>query len=240
MDLTTKGLALRATDYKENDKFVVLYTPEYGKISVHARGIRKATAKLRFAADQFCFGDYELACGGDRYTLKNCQQISSFYALREDIVAYYAACCIDECILNCTEEGQSEPQLFVETLRALEALVDGKQPLVVVARFMLAFLQCEGFKLDFSRCSVCGEKSRRMYVDIARGVTCEACRGAESIAVSPIVATSLTMLDNVPYDKLSSFNFTLDCQKDVLQLLSKYVANVFYPLKSVAELVKLA
>ena len=91
MDVTTKAIALRATDYKENDKFVVLYSLEYGKISVHARGVRKGNAKLRYAADQFCFGNYELAVGGDRYTLRNCEQLTSFYALREDIVAYYAA-----------------------------------------------------------------------------------------------------------------------------------------------------
>lgn len=240
MDVTTKGLALRATDYKENDKLVALYTPDYGKITVHARGVRKSTAKLRFAVDQFCFGDYELAATGDRYTLKNCQQISSFYGLREDIVVYYAACCVAECLLSCTEEGQSDPVLFVETLRALEALADGRQPLVVTARFVTGFLELSGFRLDFTRCSVCGKKTRHMYVDMQRGVTCDGCRGAESIAVSPIVATSLAMIDGVPYDKLDNFNFTLDCQKDMLQLLNRYIAHVFYPSKSMTELIRLA
>ena len=38
MDITTKAVALRASDYRENDKMVLLYSLEYGKISVHARG----------------------------------------------------------------------------------------------------------------------------------------------------------------------------------------------------------
>ncbi|MBQ8505506.1 MAG: recombination protein O N-terminal domain-containing protein, partial [Clostridia bacterium] len=46
MDITTKAIALRATDIKEHDKYILLYSLEHGKISVHARGIRKPSAKL--------------------------------------------------------------------------------------------------------------------------------------------------------------------------------------------------
>ena len=105
---------------------------------------------------------------------------------------------------------------------------------------MTGFLELSGFRLDFTRCSVCGEKTRHMFVDMQRGVTCDGCRGTESIAVSPIVATSLAMIDGVPYDKLDNFNFTLDCQKDMLQLLNRYIAHVFYPSKSMTELIRLA
>ena len=123
MDIITKAIALKTTDYGESDKFILLYSLDYGKISVHAKGIRKAKAKLKFAGDTFCFGNYEIAQTGDRFVLKTCEQLESFYTLREDIVAYYSACAIAECLVNYTEEGQSEPPLFLETLRALEQLV---------------------------------------------------------------------------------------------------------------------
>ena len=134
MEVTTRAIAISATDYKENDKYILLYSLEYGKISILARGIRKAAAKLRFAADQFCFGQYELAVTGDRFTLKTCEQLESFFSLREDIVAYYAACTVAESLMNYTEEGQSEPPLFVETLKALETLSCGVNPLLVTLR----------------------------------------------------------------------------------------------------------
>ena len=41
MDVTTKAVVLKSTDFKESDKYVLLYSLEYGKISVHARGVRK-------------------------------------------------------------------------------------------------------------------------------------------------------------------------------------------------------
>lgn len=239
MDLNTQAIALRANDYKENDKLVALYTLQSGKITVHARGVRKNTAKLRFAVDQFCFGNYELAVNGDRYTLKNCQQLDSFYTLREDIVTYYAACCIAEMLLVGTEEGQSEPTLFVETLRALQALCEGVQPLTVVTRFALGFLQIEGNKLDFSRCAACGDKSKHLFVQFHRGVVCDNCRDVDAIPVGRSVSAACSLVDGMPYDKLKNISLTLDVQKDVLQLLNRYFGTLYYPVKSIGELVKL-
>ncbi|MBO5866767.1 MAG: DNA repair protein RecO, partial [Clostridia bacterium] len=169
MDIITKAIALRTTDYGESDKFILLYSLEHGKISVHAKGIRKAKAKLKFAGDTFCFGNYELAQTGQRLVLKTCEQLESFYTLREDIVTYYAACAIAECIVNYTEEGQSEPQLFVETLRALEQLVLGTNPLTVVLRYLLGFVKSQGFALDFKRCYECGVNAKKMFLDFAKG-----------------------------------------------------------------------
>jgi len=241
MDVTTKAVALRATDYKENDKMVLLYSLEYGKISVQAKGVRKSNAKLKFACDQFCFGQYELAKNGDRFTLKTCDQLESFFSLREDVVVYYAACAVAECLVNYTEEGQSEPKVFIATLKALQALINGAEPLTVTLKFILDFLRLAGFGLDFSHCAVCEEKSLKLFLDVTRGgAVCENCRGVDAIPVSAQIVTSFNMLDSVSYDKLKNLNYPLDVLKDALNLCNKYLAHAFYPLKTVAELVKLA
>ena len=241
MDVTTKAIALKATDYKESDKLILLYSLEYGKISVHAKGIKKGSAKLKFAADQFCFGQYELAKTDDRFTLKTCDQLESFYSLREDVLTYYAACTVAECLMNYTEEGQSEPQVFVETLKALQALTNGVEPLLVALRYILAFLEMQGFKLEFDRCSVCGEKKRKLFLDLQRGsLVCDTCHSPDSSLVSPRVVSACSMLDGLSYDKLSNLNFSLDILKDALQVCGKYVSYSFFPLKSLNELLNLA
>ena len=241
MDVTTKALALKATDYKENDKLILLYSLEYGKITVHAKGIRKNTAKLKFCSDQFCFGQYELAKVDDRYTLKTCDQLESFYSLREDVVTYYAACSVAECLANYTEVGQSEPQVFVETLKALQALVTGTEPLTVTLRFILGFLQLQGFKLEFDRCSVCGQKSRKLFLDLQRGsLVCDGCRSVDSSPVSPRAVAACQMLDGMPYEKLNNLTFSLDILKDALRVCYKYISHSFSPLRSLNELINLA
>lgn len=241
MELTTKAIALRAADYKENDKYILLYSLEYGKISILARGIRKGSAKLRFAADQFCLGQYELAASGDRYTLKTCEQLESFYSLREDILVYYAACSVAECLINYTEEGQSEPPLFVETLKALQTLVCGTNPLLVTLRFMLKFFELNGVKLQLDTCVVCGNSDKRYFLSLQRGgLVCDKCREIDNTAVSARALACCKMVENIDYKRLSNVNASNDILKEALTVCYKYISHSYSPLKSLSELIKLA
>ncbi len=240
MDVTTKALVLRATDYKESDKLILLYSLEYGKITVHAKGIRKGNAKLKFAADQFCFGQYELSKIDDRFTLKTCEQMESFFSLREDVFAYYAACTVAESVMEFTEEGQSEPQVFVEALRALTCLTDGTEPTLVALRFLLGFLRLEGYPLQLSNCIVCGAESEKLFLDRqCGGLVCDSCRSADCTRVTLRTLAACKMVQDMPYDKLKNIDFTQELLKDALRFCSKYISFNHYPLKSLSELLAL-
>ncbi len=240
MDVSTKGIVLTATDYKENDKLISLYSLEYGKITVHAKGIRKGNAKLKFAADQFCFGQYELSKLDDFFTLKTCDQLESFYALREDVMTYYSACTVAECLSNYTEEGQSEPNIFIETLKAFSSLTDGVEPLLVTLRYLLEFLRIQGLELQFDSCVSCGSKPSKYFLDLQRGgIVCDLCRAADSLPISLRAVAACKMVDSMPYDKLKNLNFTLEVLKDSLHVVYRYISHGFSPLKSLNELLRL-
>ena len=74
-----KALVLRAADFKENDKLLLLYCGEYGKITASIRGVKKPGAKLKFAAEPFCFGEFMLSVKDGRYAVTNCTEIESFF-----------------------------------------------------------------------------------------------------------------------------------------------------------------
>ena len=240
MDVTTRAIVLKATDYKENDKLILLYSLEYGKISVYAKGIRKNNAKLKFAADQFCFGQYELSKADDRFTLKTCDQLESFFSLREEVTAYYAACTVAECISNYTEEGEAEADVFVETLKALSALSEGADPFIVALRYTLAFLKLQGQQLQLSRCVVCGSEEQLRFLDLQRGgIVCEKCRSAESLPVSARTIASCKLVQGMPYERLKNLNFTREALKEALRAVYRYISHLYSPLKSLAELLRL-
>ena len=60
MEYKVDALVLRTADYGESDKMLTLFSLQQGKISAAAKGVRKAGAKLRFAAQPFCFAEYVL------------------------------------------------------------------------------------------------------------------------------------------------------------------------------------
>ncbi len=240
MEFTTKAIALKTIDIKENDKYILLYSLEYGKITIHARGIRKPSAKLRFCADQFCFGNYQISKSGEHNVLKTCEQLQSFYNLREDIVVYYSACAIAESLILCTQEEQSEPTVFLETLKAFSSLSDGVNPLLVVLRFCLFLLQVEGFPLTLGYCSVCEKKAQPSYLDLQQGgCLCMECRNVDSIQVSPAIVTMFGLLDGIAYEKLNNMKFSTEMIKEALVLVDKYLSHTFGTTTTFGELLKL-
>ncbi len=241
MDLTTQAITLKATDYKENDKLLLIYSVDLGKITVHARGIKKATAKLKFAGEPFCFGQFELACSHDRYTLKTCDQTESFYSLREDIVAFYAGCSILETLAVMETEAQSNPQVFVATLKSLSQLAEGVNAQLVALHFVISYLELCGYKLQPSLCATCQQRlDGKAYLDLSQGgFVCQNCQTPNAVVVSRPAKALFDLLEGLPVEKLKNVNATGNQVKECLQILSTYLSYDFGKIKSLSELAKM-
>ena len=80
MEIKVDAIVIRTADYGESDRMLTLFTLQRGKLSAAAKGVRKAGAKLRFAAQPFCFAEYVLAQRGERNTVISAAETDSFYA----------------------------------------------------------------------------------------------------------------------------------------------------------------
>ncbi len=241
MDVTTKAITLKASDYKENDKLLLIYSLDFGKITVHARGIKKATAKMKFAGEPFCFGQFDLAVSRDRYTLKTCEQTESFYTLREDLLSFYAGCSIVDTLAVMESEGQANADVFVATLKSLSQLSSGVNPQLVALHFVIAYLDLCGYKLQPNLCVACQQRLEgRAYLDLAQGgFVCDHCQTPNSLVVSKSAKVLFDLLEGLPVDKLKNVNAPNTQVKECLQILSTYIAHDFGKIKSLSELAKM-
>ena len=55
-----EGIILKKTVYKENDMILHIYTKEYGKIGIIARGIRKITSKNARACQEMLISEMSI------------------------------------------------------------------------------------------------------------------------------------------------------------------------------------
>ena len=69
MFLTTRGLVLRVTDYNDRDSLLTLLTPDYGKLTVKARGLRRKNSPLIAPCQLLAYGDYTLFEYRGSYTI---------------------------------------------------------------------------------------------------------------------------------------------------------------------------
>jgi len=78
--IRTKAIVVRRTNYGEADRIIQLITPQYGKLSAMARGVRKEKSKLAGGIELLARCDVTLATGrsGDLYTLTGAR-LETFY-----------------------------------------------------------------------------------------------------------------------------------------------------------------
>ena len=72
------AIVLRSADYKDNDKMLTLLTPEKGKVSALARGIRKQGSSLFGTADVFSCTEFGFYIKKERYIVTQAVLKNSF------------------------------------------------------------------------------------------------------------------------------------------------------------------
>ena len=78
--IRTKAIVLRRTNYGEADRILQLLTPDHGKISVIAKGVRREKSKLAGGIELFAVCDVSVIPGkGDMGTLTS-SRLDTFYA----------------------------------------------------------------------------------------------------------------------------------------------------------------
>lgn len=174
------ALSLKSVDYKDNDKMLTLFTLEKGLLSVGAKGVKKAGAKLRFCAQPFCFAEYVLSVKNDRYTVIGATEIESFYNVRLDVLNLYAASAIVEFIMKECGEGEPNEPLFTHTIQYLKKIAFGEiKPKYNLIQYWVKALEFSGYGFTFKSCSRCGGEINgyeKCYFDFeSGGVVCEKC-----------------------------------------------------------------
>ena len=248
MEFKADALVLRAADWGEYDKIVTLFTAERGKLSAALKGVKRAGAKLRFAAQPFCFAEFVFAEKSGRNTVISASVHDGFYALREDIACYYADVCVAEACDKLLFEGMVSPALFLAAVRALGALSacaeggargeaqleDGKSgSSFVLLQFLLTALKEAGYPVSAGNCPHCGEPlSGRMRFDMESGAFgCEACGGGVPASESTYLAIRAALGQGG--------EGTADGVKRALRLLSAYFSVQTSELPALAEYLRL-
>ncbi len=177
-NVKVNALMIRATDYGENDKILTLLTAEAGRITAGIKGVRKAGAKLKFAAQPFCFAEYILAERGGRYTVTQASECESFYELRCDVNKLYAASSVCEVAAALSYEGDDASAIFYAAIRSLSAMCNGDESMELI-KFLVFVLVKSGYGIGLERCTECGASlvgKEKMRFDMNAGsFTCWEC-----------------------------------------------------------------
>jgi DNA repair protein RecO (recombination protein O) len=119
-----QALVLRTTDWSETSRIATLWTREFGKVRVLAKGGRRLKSNFENALDllTLCRIVFLRKSSSSLDLLTEAQVVERFPRLRSDLPALYAAYYIAELLSDWTEDYDPHPLLFDEALATLRTL----------------------------------------------------------------------------------------------------------------------
>src|SRR5919204_5160163 len=118
------ALVVRTSDWSETSRIATLWTREFGRVRVLAKGGRRLKSNFDSALDLLTLCSIVLLrkSSGSLDLLTEARVVKRFPHLRTDLPALYAAYYVAELLSDWTEDYDPHPGLFDETLDALQAL----------------------------------------------------------------------------------------------------------------------
>ena len=197
MEEKYSGLVLGGVNFSENDKILNIFTLEKGILTAKIKGVKKAGAKLKFAAEPFCFAEFIFSKSADKRTVIGASLIDSFYPIREDIKKYFAGGAVLEFVKRFYKESMVDEQEFFLAINALKEIAYGDNPLSALVTFFVAALKEEGYRLELDGCVRCGsEICGRVFFDYGVGAFfCENCFDGVGREINLITMQALSLAE---------------------------------------------
>ena len=177
--LKTEGIVLRSLRYGEADRILHLYTPDRGRVSAIAKGVRRARSRFGGRLEPFFRVALVLYEGrSDLLTVTNAETVTGHARLREDAGALDAAGRAGDAVLRLFGDGEPQAPVF-HLLCAELALLDADPAAATRANqlaFRLKLLLAAGLSPQLGSCASCGEREGVAgFSGAAGGVVCTAC-----------------------------------------------------------------
>lgn len=228
----TDAIVLRTIDFSETSLILVLYTRDFGKLSVIAKGAKRPRSSSDGALDllSVCRVVLIVKPSDTLDLLTEAKLTRRFRAAEKSLVRLYCGYYIAEIIRMKVEEGQVNRQLY-DLLAKTISLIDSKDDaLSAVIHFELQSLRATGDSPGTSGCVSCGGKvefrtERVPFAYQLGGVLCSDCRGhRDDVAWIRVPVLDLISRIGNSDSRTSQFIEGQD-YKEIRALLNRYIST---------------
>ena len=228
MYYTTKGLVLRETLYKDNDKLLSVLTDELGVITAKARGVKRKNSTIRGGCQLLTYSEFTLYEKSGYYTVTEAEPLNLFSSIRQDIELLSLGSYFAQLLETVCAEGQSDSEILSLGLNSLYALDVLKKPQALVkAVFELRLMCLSGFAPILDGCGQCGSSDTSVFLLQEGILLCGVCRktaaGSEGIPLSPGVLAAMRHISGCDKQRLFSFSLKPDALKELSEVTERFL-----------------
>lgn len=220
-----EGIVIRTTDYGETNKVVTLYTREWGKIGVMARGAKKPNSRLSAITQLFTHGYYLVQTGTGLGSLQQGEMISSMRSIREDIFLTAYSSYIVELTDKSVDDKHRNPFLFELLFQTLNYLNEGYDQDVLMNIYEMKMLNVLGLNPTLNHCSVCGSTDGQFSFSIREGgLLCHRCLSKDPyhFKLSPSAVRLLRLFYFFDLSRLGNISVKEETKAELKKVISAY------------------
>ncbi len=207
-NLSTLAVVLKTTPYSETSLVVRVFSRDYGKFSLMAKGARRPKQNLEsvLAPPNQIQLDVLYRDGRELQILTRAEFDRRFTIFSTDLVRSTAALLAVEMLDRSVHDADPHPLLYRLITATLGALDDGEiAPTILIDFYQLHLANQLGFAPQLEHCVICGNDLEAAILDQVNGdLTCVNCGGGGSGQLDHKVISYLLWLRSTHITKLSS------------------------------------
>lgn len=142
---SSEAIVLARRNYSESDRLVTLFTKDYGRLTVLAKGVRKPSSRKRGSLEVFSKISFAAARGKGFDVMTESQLLSSHSDIRHDIKKVSVAYFVLETVRRLTEDEEPHRDLYIFLSKSLLELEDTNTLRSFRKKFIVDALTLLGF-----------------------------------------------------------------------------------------------
>jgi DNA repair protein RecO (recombination protein O) len=226
----TEGIVLRRQNLGEADRLTTVYTLNYGKLRLVAKGVRRLRSRKAGHLEPFTRVALLIARGRELDIITQAEAIQDFLVFRDDLEQLgYASYLVEMMDRFTVEEGEENQSQYRLLLDSLEHLAKRKiNPAAVILFFELRLLEIVGYRPELFQCVGCGAEIRpekQFFSFLHGGVLCPKCAPGKNQlrSISLPVLKVLRHFQRSSFETASSPKIPAELFSEVDQLMEGYI-----------------
>lgn len=122
---TTQAVVISTKNYSEADRILTVFTKDFGKLTLMAKGVRRPKSKKGRNVEVFSLLKLSAAKGKGMDVLTEVETLENFSNIRSDLTKTAVAYFMVDTIRSITREDEEIPSLFVTLAKYLKKLDAG-------------------------------------------------------------------------------------------------------------------
>ncbi len=219
--ISTRGIVVSTTPFKETSKIINIFTEDMGVIGCISKGCKSLKSKLRLPSEKFAYGTFHLYYNEKGLSTLIEGDIENYFLnIKSDILKISYLSYICELAVYVYKESESN-EVFKLMEDAILKIEENHNPMIITNILELQYLNYIGINLNLDECVKCGS-SKVVTLSMSKGgYICSKCRENEPL-VDEKVLKLLRLYYYVDISKITNLDIDDATSKTINQILCEY------------------